>query len=58
MLLLFLFVLLFLCVCVCVFFLLLLLSFFLTRDSNMISIGTVEFRHYVAIIIPVNLGKP
>ena len=50
MLLLFLFVLLFLCVCVCV--------CFLTRDSNMISIGTVEFRHYVAIIIPVNLGKP
>ena len=57
MLLLFLFVLLFLCVCVCVcvcFFCFL----FLTRDSNMISIGTVEFRHYVAIIIPVNLGKP
>ena len=44
----------FVCVCVCVFF----LAFFLTRDSNMISIGTVEFRHYVAIIIPVNLGKP
>ena len=54
MLLLFVFVLLLLCVCVCVIFLL----FFLTRDSNMISIGTVEFRHYVAIIIPVNLGKP
>ena len=53
MLLLFLFVLLFLCVWVFVFF-----FFFLTRDSNMISIGTVEFRYYVAIIIPVNLGKP
>ena len=53
MLLLFLFVLLFLCVWVFVFFFL-----FLTRDSNMISIGTVEFRYYVAIIIPVNLGKP
>ena len=50
MFLLFLFVLLllFLCVCVC----------FFSRDSNMISIGTVEFRYYVAIIIPVNLGKP
>ena len=24
----------------------------------MISIGTVEFRYYVAIIIPVNLEKP
>ena len=55
MLLLFLFVLLFLCVCVCVEFF---YFCFLTRDSNMISIGTVEFRHYVAIIIPVNLGKP
>ena len=54
MLLLFVFVLLLLCVCVCVIFLL----FFLTRDSNMISIGTVEFRHYVAIVIPVDLGKP
>ena len=54
MLLLFLFVLLFLCVCVCVFF----LFVFLTRDSNVIPIGPVEFRHYVAIIIPVNLGKP
>ena len=53
MLLLFLFVLLFLCVWVFVFF-----FFFLTRDSNMISIGTVEFRHYIAIIIRVNLGKP
>ena len=50
MFLLFLFVLLllFLCVCVCVFF---------SRDSNMISIGTVEFRYYVAITIPVDLGK-
>ena len=28
------------------------------RDSNMISIGTVEFRYYVVIIILVNLGKP
>ena len=54
MLLLFLFVLI-LCVCVCVSFFG--FCFFLTRDSNMISIGTVEFRH-VAIIIPVNLGKP
>ena len=44
------------CVLVCGFFLFCFL--FLTRDSNMISIGTVEFRHYVAIIIPVNLGKP
>ena len=38
------------CLCVCV-------PFFLTRDSNMISIGTVALRYYVAIIIPVNLGK-
>ena len=54
MLLLFLFVLLLLfCVCVC-----LCVCFFFSRDSNMISIGTVEFRYYVAIIIPVNLGKP
>ena len=45
----------FVCVCVCVPFFD--FCFFLTRDSNMISIGTVEFRH-VAIIIPVNLGKP
>ena len=36
------------CVCVCVF----------SSVSSMISIGTVEFRYYVAIIIPVNLGKP
>ena len=28
------------------------------RDNNMISIGTVEFRYYVVIIILVNLGKP
>ena len=28
------------------------------RDSNMISIGKVEFRYYVVIIILVNLGKP
>ena len=41
-----------LCVCVC------LCACFLFRDSNMISIGTVEFRYYVAIIIPVKLGKP
>ena len=27
-------------------------------DNNMISIGTVEFRCYVVIIILVNLGKP
>ena len=54
MLLLFLFVSLFLCICVSV----CVCSFFLTRDSNMISIGTVELRHYVALIIPVNLGKP
>ena len=39
-------------VCKCFFFVLL-----LTRDSNMISIGAVEVRHYVATIIPVNLGK-
>ena len=31
--------------------------YFFSRDSSMISIGTVEFRYYVAIIIPVNLGK-
>ena len=55
MLLLFLFVLLFLCVCVCV---CVCVPFFLTRDSNMISIGTVEFRYYVAVIIPLKLGKP
>ena len=38
------------CVCVC--------SFLFTRDSNIISIRTVEFRYYVANIIPVNLEKP
>ena len=27
------------------------------RDSNMIAIDTVEFRCYVAIIIPLTLGK-
>ena len=43
------FVLFFVCVSVCVFFF---------RDRNMISIGTVEFRYYVVIIILVNLGKP
>ena len=56
MLLLFLFVLLgffvILSVCVCVSF------FFFSRYRNMISIGTIEFRYYVAVIIPVNLGKP
>ena len=31
---------------------------FFFRDINMISIGTVEFRYYVVIIILVNLGKP
>ena len=40
------------CVCVCLFL------FFFSRDNNIISIGTVEFRCYVVIIIPVNLGKP
>ena len=55
MLLLFLFVLLLLVFffCVCVFFFV-----FFPRDSIMISIGTVEFRYYVAITIPGNLGKP
>ena len=58
MLLLFLFVLLlfvclgFFCFCFALFFL------FFVRDSNMIYIGTVEFRYYVVIIILVNLGKP
>ena len=52
MLLLFLFVLLLLVVVVVVFFL------FFFRDSNMISIGIVEFRYYVVIIILMNLGKP
>ena len=31
---------------------------FFFRDINMISIGTVEFRYYVVILILVNLGKP
>ena len=31
---------------------------FFFRDSNIISIGTVEFRYYVVILIPVNLAKP
>ena len=46
--------------CVCVFF-----GFFwgggggfvFLGIAKMISIGTVEFRYYVAIIMPVNLGK-
>ena len=42
----------FVCVCVCV------CVFFFSRDSNMISLGTVEFRYYVAIIMPVNFVKP
>ena len=49
------------CVCVCVFFFVFVSfwgeGFVFSRDSNMISIGTVEFRYYVPIIIPVNLGK-
>ena len=45
------------CMCLCVCFFLLLFNFF-SRDRNMISIGTIEFRYYAAIIIPVNLGKP
>ena len=39
-------------------FLLFLVFFLFFRDSNRISIGTVEFRYYVVIVIPVNLGKP
>ena len=31
---------------------------FFFKDSNMISIGTVEFRYYVVIIILVDVGKP
>ena len=54
MLLLFLLVLLLLFFCVPVF----VSVFFPSRDSNMISIGIVEFRYYVPVIIPVNLGKP
>ena len=49
--------LLFLLVYLCVSFFL--ISFFIfSRDRNMISIDTIEFRYYVAIIILVNLGKP
>ena len=33
-------------------------SCYFFRDRDMIFIGTVEFRYYVAIIIPVNVGKP
>ena len=59
MLLLFLFVLLFIFL---FYFSFLLFVFFLfiyfLRDSNMISISTVEFRYYVVIIVLVNLGKP
>ena len=40
------------------FVLFLFLCVFFSGDSNMISIGTAEFRYYVAIVIPVNLGKP
>ena len=32
--------------------------FFFFRDSDMIPIGTVEFRYYVVVITPVNFGKP
>ena len=32
--------------------------FTIFRDNNMISISTVQFRYYVAIILLVNLGKP
>ena len=47
-----------------VYFAFLLLVFFfsfhlyLFRDSNLISLNTVEFRYYVAIITLVNFGKP
>ena len=51
--------------CCCCFLFVLWLSFvfcfvlflflFFFKDSNMISIGTVEFRYYVVIIILVNL---
>ena len=47
-----------------VYFSFLLLVFFfsfhlyLFRDSNLISLNTVEFRYYVAIITLVNFGKP
>ena len=39
-------------------FVLLLIFGFFSRDSNMIAIGIVEFRYYVAIIIPVKMRKP
>ena len=58
MLLLFFFVLLFFLVCLCVCVCALFLSIFFSRDRNMISIGTIEFRYYDPIIIPVNVGKP
>ena len=51
-----------LCFCCCLFvvvvvvFVVVVAVFF--RDSNMISIGTVEFRYYVVITRLVNLGKP
>ena len=57
MLLLFLFVLL-LFVCLFLLFVFLGVFYIFFRDSNMISIGTIEFRYYVVIIILVNLGKP
>ena len=41
-----------------VFCFVLFLFLFFFKDSNMISIGTVEFRYYVVIAIPVKLGKP
>ena len=55
MLLLFLFVLLFF---FCGVFLFIFFLFLFFRDRNMISIGTLEFRYYVVIIILVNLVKP
>ena len=57
MLLLLLFVLL-LFVCLFLFFVFLVFLLFFFRDNNMISIGTVEFRYYVVMIILVNLEKP
>ena len=47
-------------VCLFFFFIVSLFDFFILffKDSNMISISTVEFRHYVVLIILVNLGKP
>ena len=53
MLLLFLFVLLFVCL-----FLYFCFFFFVFKGSNMTSIGIIEFRYYVVIIIVVNSGKP